>query len=98
MTAVLADSATIVWWLAGQRDRFTDIAFDALVEADRTDGIYVSAITLVDVWYATHKRNDALSLEDLSSIDEAIASPEINVHVLPVSAQTLDRSSVLAGM
>ena len=86
MSAVLADSATIVWWLAGQREKFTDAAFDALAEADRTDGIYVSAITLVDVWYATHKRTDALTVDDLGSIDDAISSAEINVHVLPVTA------------
>ena len=73
MSAVLADSATIVWWLAGQREKFTDAAFDALAEADRTDGIFVSAITLVDVWYATHKRTDALTLDDLGSIDDAIS-------------------------
>ena len=86
MTAVLADSATIVWWLGGQRDKLTDVAFAALTDADQTDGIYVSAITLVDVWYATHKRNDALSLADLRSIDDALTSPDINVHVLPVTA------------
>ncbi|CAN5749247.1 hypothetical protein BH20ACT4_BH20ACT4_04250 [soil metagenome] len=84
MTAVLADTATIIWWLSDD-PQLSETAVNVLQEADESDGIHVSAITLVDVWYATNKRNDALSPEQLARLDAAIADPEVNLHVLPIT-------------
>ena len=69
MTGVVAD--TIIWWLTDD-ERFSQAAAAALQGADAGDGIFISAVTLVDIWYATHKRNDALSVERLAELDSAI--------------------------
>lgn len=86
MTAVDADTVTIIWWVADD-DRLSEAAALALQAADGGDGIFVSAVTLVDIWYATHKRNDALSVAQLADLDAALNDPEINIHVLPVDGR-----------
>ncbi len=84
MTGVVADTVTIIWWLTDD-ERLSEVAVDALQAADAGDGIFISAVTLVDIWYATHKRNDALSVEQLAELDAAIHDRDINIHVLPVT-------------
>ncbi|MGH3440873.1 MAG: type II toxin-antitoxin system VapC family toxin [Nitriliruptorales bacterium] len=49
------------------------------------DGIHLSAITLVDIWYATHKRTDPIATDQLAALDAVLDDPEINIHVLPVT-------------
>jgi PIN domain nuclease of toxin-antitoxin system len=84
VSAVVADTVTIIWWLAGD-PRLSEPAADLLQAADDGDGIHVSAITLVDIWYATHKRTDPISTDQLAALDTVLADPEINIHVLPVT-------------
>jgi PIN domain nuclease of toxin-antitoxin system len=84
VSAVVADTATIIWWLAGD-PRLSEPATDLLQAADDGDGIHVSAITLVDIWYATHKRTDPITTDQLAALDTVLADPEINIHVLPVT-------------
>ena len=85
MSAVVADTVTIVWWLSGDA-QLSEPAADLLQAADDGDGIHLSAITLVDLWYATHKRADALTIDELAAVDAVLADPEINIHVLPVTS------------
>ena len=80
----MADTVTIIWWLAGD-PRLSEPAADLLQAADDGDGIHVSAITLVDIWYATHKRTDPITPAQLTALDTVLADPEINIHVLPVT-------------
>ncbi len=80
----MADTVTIIWWLAGDY-RLAEPAADLLQAADDGDGIHVSAITLVDIWYATHKRTDPITTDQLTALDTVLADPEINIHVLPVT-------------
>ncbi|CAN5493955.1 hypothetical protein BH23ACT6_BH23ACT6_27260 [soil metagenome] len=80
----MADTVTIIWWLAGD-PRLSESAADLLQAADEGDGIHVSAITLVDIWYATHKRTDPITIDQLTALDAVLADPEINIHVLPVT-------------
>lgn len=84
MSAVVADTVTIIWWLSDD-PRLSEPATDLLRAADEGDGIYLSAITLVDIWYATHKRTGAIDVDQLAVLDEVLADPEINIHVLPVT-------------
>lgn len=84
MSAVVADTVTIIWWLADD-PRLSEPATQLLQAADEGDGIYVSAITLVDMWYATHKRTDPIVADRLAVLDEVLADPEVNLHVLPVT-------------
>lgn len=86
MSAVVADTATIVWWLSGD-PHLSDHAATLLQAADESDGIYVSAITLVDLWYATHKRADAISTDQLAAFDAVLADPDINIHAMPVTEE-----------
>ncbi|HEX9467452.1 MAG TPA: PIN domain-containing protein [Acidimicrobiia bacterium] len=97
MTAVLADTHAIVWWLADDRAELSEAALSALADADESDGIFVSAITLLDLWYATQKRDRPITADQLSALDEAIADPAVNVHVLPVTAVDAARRGSRAG-
>ena len=58
-----------------------------VADADAGNDNFVSAVTLVDVWYATHKRNEALSAVQLAELDAAINDPDVNIHVLPVTVE-----------
>ena len=89
MTAVLADTHVLVWWLTDDVDKLSSAAVTALTDADGTDGIFVSAITLLDLWYATHKSSGALTLKQLALVDEALDDPEVNLHVLPITADVV---------
>ena len=80
----MADTVTIIWWLAGD-PRLSEPAAELLQAADDGDGIHISAITLVDIWYATHKRTDPLTTDQLTALDAVLADPEINIPVLPVT-------------
>ena len=84
MSAVVADTVTIIWWLADD-PRLSEPAADLLQAADEADGIHISAITLIDIWYATHKRSDPIAIDQLAALDAVLADPEINIHVLPVT-------------
>jgi PIN domain nuclease of toxin-antitoxin system len=84
VSAVVADTVTIIWWLSGD-PRLSDPAAEFLQVADDGDGINVSAITLVDIWYATHKRTDPIDADQLAALDVVLADPEINIHVLAVT-------------
>lgn len=86
MSGVVADTVTIIWWLSGDA-RLSEPATQVLQAADDGEGINVSTITLVDVWYALSKRSDPLTLEHLAALDDVLADPQVNVHVLPVTQE-----------
>jgi PIN domain nuclease of toxin-antitoxin system len=80
----VADTVTIIWWLSGD-PQLSKPAADLLQAADEGDGIHISAITPVDIWYATHKRTHPIATDQLAALDAVLADPEINIHVLPVT-------------
>ena len=84
MSAVVADTVTIIWWLSDD-PQLSEPAAELLQVADDGDGIHISAITLVDIWYATHKRTDPITTDQLAALDAVLADPEINIHVLSVT-------------
>ncbi len=86
MSAVVADTVTIVWWLNGD-PHLSDRAASLLQSADDGEGIYVSAITLVDLWYATHKRTDAISTDQLAALDTVLTDTDITIHAVPVTEE-----------
>lgn len=96
MSAVLADTVTIVRWLADD-PRLSETAVNLLQAADDGYGIHISAITLVDIWYATHKRHHPIEFDELNSLDDVVAAPEINIHVLPSPARSLNSPENRAG-
>ncbi len=56
------------------------------------DGIFISAVTLVDIWYSTHKRRGALAAEQLAELDRTIRDPDVNVYVLPLTVAVARRA------
>ena len=53
---VVADSHAIYWYLI-RPQQLSDVALEALGEAEDTDGIAVSALTMPELWMAaTRKR------------------------------------------
>jgi PIN domain nuclease of toxin-antitoxin system len=50
VTQVLADSHAILWFIDNP-SKLSGSALAALREAEATDGIKVSAVTLFDLWY-----------------------------------------------
>lgn len=78
MSAVVADTVTVIWWLAGD-PRLSKPAADLLQAADDGDGIHVSAVTLVDIWYATHKRTDPITTDQLAALDTVTRRYRISI-------------------
>lgn len=78
MTAVLADTHSVVWWLTDSA-LLSEPALHALAVADAGDGILISAITLVDLWYATQKRYDPLPTDSLQLLASVLAEPAVNI-------------------
>lgn len=78
MSAVVADTVTVIWWLAGG-PRFSKPAADLVQAADDGDGIHVSAVTLVDIWYATHKRTDPITTDQLAALDTVTRRYRISI-------------------
>lgn len=86
MSAVVADTVTIMWWLSDD-DRISANASSALQAADDGDGIFISAVTLIDAWYATHKRAEPITSEQLVALEAVIDDPELNLHVLAITKE-----------
>jgi len=55
---VVADTHVLVLYLFTP-DRLTDTALEALLHAENTDGIVVSAATFADLWYASRNTSSA---------------------------------------
>lgn len=86
---VLADSQALVWYLADPA-RLSPAATAALDEAEASEGIAVSAVTLPELWVATHKRSvhRRLDPEVFVLVKEAIEDPALNFGVVPITAAT----------
>lgn len=86
---VLADSQALVWYLADPI-RLTEAAIAALDEAESSDGIAVSAVTLPELWVATHKRSVSRRLESgvFELVKASVEDPALNFGIVPVTAAT----------
>jgi PIN domain nuclease of toxin-antitoxin system len=82
MSAVLADTQAIVWYLF-KPTRLTPAADHALTQAERSGGILVSAVSVVEVIYLVEKaRLLPVVLTDLLSVLKDPARP---IDALPLS-------------
>jgi PIN domain nuclease of toxin-antitoxin system len=84
---VVADSHAIVW--QSQRSpELSDVAADALLDAEETDGVVVSVASLIDLWYVT-QTTKTVTDADLAQLREKIAaSPELGLH--PIDEDVAD--------
>lgn len=69
---VVADSHAIVWY-GHDSPRLSDRARETLDEAVATDGVIMSIVTLVELWYVTQTTR-GVSQEELDAIREAVSS------------------------
>ena len=89
---VLADSHAILW--QSQRSpELSDVAADALLEAEETDGVVVSVASLIDLWYVT-KTTKAITDAELAELRETIsASPELSLQ--PIDEDVADATTAI---
>lgn len=81
---VVADSHAIVWYVQGS-PRLSKSGATALVESERSDGIVVSVVTLVDLWYVTQTTQSVTS-DTLSRLRAKLeASANVDLHMIDSS-------------
>ncbi len=87
---VLADSHAIIW--QSQRSpELSDVAADALLEAEETDGVVVSVASLVDLWYVTQTTKTITDAELAELREKISASPELSLH--PIDEDVADATT-----
>ena len=88
---VAADSHALLFYLFTP-DQLSDAALEALGDAEDTDGIVVSAATLGDLWYASHKAGErGLAPGAFDSLRSTILNPDTQFEIATLDATTMDR-------
>ena len=73
---VVADSQSLLYYLFTP-DRLSEPTFNALGNAENSDGLVVSAATLGDLWYSSHKIGKrALTPGAVESLHATVLDPE----------------------
>jgi PIN domain nuclease of toxin-antitoxin system len=86
---VVADSHVLIFYLL-QPEKLTDQALAALLEAEETDGVVVSAATIGDLWYASHKsRPKSLAPGVFELLRQTVLDPSTNLEVVPIEVDTM---------
>lgn len=96
----VADSHSLLYYLFTP-DQLSDRALDVLGQAEDSDGIVVSAATLGDLWYASHKIGKrALTPGAFDSLRATVLDPQNQFQLAPLDATTMDhlRSFPLAAL
>lgn len=87
---VVADTHTLVFYLF-LPDRLSERALDALGEAEDGGGVVVSAATLGDLWYASHKRGPkSLVPGTYELLRRTVLDPTTNFEVAAITAKTME--------
>lgn len=86
---VVADSQALVRYLADPA-RLSEPALDALLTAEDSDGVIVSAATLADLWYASQKTSSApIAPGVFEHIQDTVLDPVTNLVLQPISVATM---------
>jgi PIN domain nuclease of toxin-antitoxin system len=87
---VVADSHVLIFYLFTP-DKLSEPALEALGEAENGQGIVVSAATLGDLWYASHKSGpSSLAPGAFESLRRTVLDPATNFNVVPITIDTMD--------
>jgi PIN domain nuclease of toxin-antitoxin system len=87
---VIADSHAVLWYTQGS-GRLSERATTALTEAEATDGVIVSVVSLLDLWYVT-QTTKALTEAEVSEVRTAIVtSPAFTLQ--PVDLAVIDTTT-----
>jgi PIN domain nuclease of toxin-antitoxin system len=86
----VADSHSLLYYLFTP-DQLSDRALEVLGQAEDSDGVVVSAATLGDLWYASHKIGKrALTPGAFESLRATVLDPESQFELAPIDATTMD--------
>jgi PIN domain nuclease of toxin-antitoxin system len=86
---VVADSQALVRYLVDPA-RLSEPALDALLAAEDSDGVIVSAATLADLCYASQKTSSApIAPGVFEHIQDTILDPATNLVLQPISVATM---------
>lgn len=86
---VVADSQALVRYLVDPT-RLSEPALDALLEAEDSDGVIVSAATLGDLWYASQKTSSPPVAPGIfEHIRDTLLDPSTNLVLQPISVATM---------
>lgn len=86
---VVADSHTLVHYLVDP-ERPSEPALEALLEAEDTDGVIISAATRGDLWYASQKTSSARVAPDVFDlVRDTVFDPSTNLVIHPISVATM---------
>jgi hypothetical protein len=83
---VLADSHAILW-LSQRSPELSDVASDALFEAEETEGVVVSVASLVDLWYVTQSTNAVTEVKMSEIRTGIVTSPSRKERISEAPAQ-----------
>jgi PIN domain nuclease of toxin-antitoxin system len=86
---VVADSHALVRYLVDP-ERLSEPALEALLEAEDTDGVIISAATLGDLWYASQKTSSApIAPGVFEFVRDTVLDPSTNLVIYPISVATM---------
>ena len=89
---VLADSHAVLWYTQGS-GRLSERAATALTEAEATDGVIVSVVSLLDLWYVT-QTTKALTEAEVSEVRATIVTSPAFV-LQPVDLAIVDTTTAI---
>lgn len=85
---VVADSHAIFWYVT-DNPLLSDAAGQTLDEAFESEGIGVAAVSLLDLWYSTHKNGPTrIEPRHYDRVKSVIEDDEWNVVVLPFTHES----------
>jgi PIN domain nuclease of toxin-antitoxin system len=87
---VVADSHVLIFYLF-QPEKLSETALEVLLDSENTDGIAVSAATIGDLWYASHKvGRKSLAPGAFEALRRTLLDQETNFDVVPVLSETME--------
>ena len=87
---VVADSHALIFYLFLPH-RLTERALEALGQAEDSEGVVVSAATLGDLWYASHKSGPrSLAPGAYESLRHTVLDPATKFEVAAITAETME--------
>jgi PIN domain nuclease of toxin-antitoxin system len=89
---VVADSHAVLWYTQSS-GRLSERAATALTEAEATDGVIVSVVILLDLWYVTQSTK-ALTEADVSEVRATIVTSPAFV-LQPVDLAIIDTTTAI---
>ena len=86
---VVADSHAIYWYVISP-DQLSEKALTALAQAEDSDGIIVSALTMPDLWMAVTRKRGARAIPSsgYEILRAALLDPATSLDVAPLDADT----------